>query len=232
MNPLAQNILENKDLNNTYEKIAEQLGRMDYEVEQCYTYESMCRISEKEKKDELVKRILKVNSKKCQNSYDLYYMINQPIEYEFSIEKEENPEFEIIEMTDRYIALLHILLMINEKAEMRDIREPMSVFKTELLKKTQKCKNKEFKEHILSLLNFEEFKISKILTEDKETETLLTAIYAAPQNKLPYIKLMKIYLEQEHTKEALEFYNNIYTSTFNTKQIKTSKSLSKFLETA
>ena len=217
MNKIPKNLIHGKNLEKTYNELADLLGKYDYHIEQCFTYESIYRLLSKESDVEKYnKKVVDINLLMCENSYSAYQMSKTPIEHEFSIEQTHTRDDIILHYIDRYLGILHLMMVVFNHDEIFEISEKAKNLK-EKINFILQYTDIDLKKQVFNVIEDEEYKLAEILSQDigAGPELLELTIKYGNEDEDNMLKILEFYFGHRDFKKALSFYNETYAIIYN-----------------
>lgn len=154
MNKLLLNVINEKNLAQTYIELSEILINYGHTMEACFTLESAIRLSDEEKRKELDKKVIDINIKtSCKTSYQHFSMLQNEVAHEFAIEFTKKRDKSLVTLFDRYMACLHLVMLMDSSEE--ELKQ-VSKIKVRLEKALKNSVNEELVNHINSVKKYAE----------------------------------------------------------------------------
>lgn len=231
MKNIAKNLISGKNLEKTYNKLADLLNMKKLFAEQCYTYESICRLLDDDKKlEKYNKKIMAINLSSCKSSYDKYIMSNTPIENEFPVQKTNKSTDILLSYVDRYLAIIHLLMIVYDFNDILKISSDSLVIKDKITFMLPFSDN-ELSKHIKRAIEGEEYRLAELLGNDIfcHIDVLKLAVKYGCEKEEIYLKIICYHYSRKEFEEAIRFYNEAYALVFNLPLVKSLDELSVIL---
>lgn len=158
LNNLFFNILNDNSLEASFYELAEILVFYKCFMEACFTLESCARLTDKSNLKNIDDKIIEINTKHmCHSSYEHFGMLMNPVTHEFPIEYKKKREQKLVLTLDKYMALLHILMLIDTKKEnITSLKKAAKKIEKFLHTRIEHATNKELANHVTSIKSLAE----------------------------------------------------------------------------